>query len=284
MPKIFRCKTQEGCAFKILAELLQSNIKTACLTIDHAGITLRMMDTQKKILIDLELESDKFSLYKFKPDAQDENMVLGLNLNHFHKMLKNIKKKDSVELFIDSSSPTDLGIVVTPKENNRITTSYVKIQPIKVIQIKDVPSGYGRPVIVPSGEFQKMCKSLPSVSKVTLVSSKGFMIRFSTDMNGVMRRWTEFGEPEDDDDDDVKHSSDTATAEYNEEFDTENLTRIAKLSGLSSTLQIYTKSDNPLLLKTDVGTIGRVSVYLKSKNMQESESKAVESDEEEEDV
>lgn len=272
MPTIFKCKTREGYSFKILAELLQNNIKTACFEIDENGIKLRMMDHHKTILIDLVLDSNKFSVYKYK---SSQKMFLGINLNHLHKMLKSIKKRDSIELFIDDTSPTDLGIKVIPKENNRITTSKIKIQAIQNLDI-DLPQGYSRPVIVPSGEFQKTCKGLTHISNQTHISSKGFLVRFSSDAAGVMERFTDFGENEVSDSENENEPNDEH--EYNEEFDTEQLSKITKLAGLSANIQIYTKNGNPLLIKSDVGSLGYISIYLKSKNLQQMESQQVESD------
>ena len=126
MPLLFKAKTQEGYTIKILAELLQHNIKTACFVINEVGITLRMMDSQRFLLMDLNLQSDNFAIYKFR----SSEMMIGINLNHLHKMLKSIKKKDSIEIFIKQDQPTDLGIKILPKENNRVTTSFIKIQNI----------------------------------------------------------------------------------------------------------------------------------------------------------
>lgn len=262
----FKAKTREGYSLKILAELLQNNIKTACFEIDKSGIKLRMMDNNKTILIDLDLEADYFSVYKFK---LEDKLILGINLAHLHKMLKSIKKRDSLQFFIDDSTPTDLGIKVIPKENNRVTTSTIKIQSIQNIDI-DLPDNYGKPVIVPSGEFQKMCKGLTHISNITHITSKGFLIRFSGDAGGVMKRFTEFGETEDTDSDDEE--KDENEPDYDDDFDTDQLTKITKISNLNNTIQIYPKQDNPLLFKTTIGNLGRLSIYLKSKSQQEVES------------
>lgn len=274
MTVLFKAKTREGYALKVLAELLQNNIKTACFEVDSKGIKLRMMDHHRTILIDLELDADSFSVYKYKGE---ETLFIGVNLTHFHKMLKSIKKRDSIQLFIEDSNPTDLGIKVIPKENNRVTTSYIKIQNIQNLDI-DIPEGYGKPVIVPSGEFQKMCKGLTHISNTTNITSRGFLIRFSSDAGGVMKRSTEFGETEDSESEDEEKGEDDP--EYSESFDTEQLTRITKLAGLGTTMQIYPKNENPLMFRSTVGSLGKISIYLKSKNMQEIESKAVESSEE----
>ena len=189
-------------------------------------------------------------------------------------MLKSIKKRDSIQIFIDDESPTDLGIKVIPKENNRVTTSFIKIQNIQNIDI-NLPENYSKPVIVPSGEFQKMCKGLTHISNVTHITSKGFLIRFSSDAGGVMKRFTEFGETEDsDNEDDSKDDS----PEYSEDFDTEQLTRITKLAGLSTNIQIYPKMENPLLIRSLIGNLGKISIYLKSKNLQEVEYHSIESE------
>ena len=128
MPISFKCKTSEAYQIKVLAELMTNNIKNGCFNVNEEGLSLRMSDQPRKTLVDLDLFSDNFSRYKFKNDIK---LCLGLNLNHFHKMLKSIKKKDSLELFIDSDSPNELGIKTIPKENTRVTTSGIKIQKIQ---------------------------------------------------------------------------------------------------------------------------------------------------------
>lgn len=272
MSVIFKAKTTEGYAIKVLAELLQNNLKTACFEVDEKGIKLRMMDHHRTILIDIDLESDNFSIYKFN---SSEKLFLGINLCHFHKMLKTIKKRDSIQFFIVEDSPNDLGIKVIPKENNRITTSYIKIQNIQNLEI-DLPVGYGKPIIVPSGEFQKMCKGLTHISNTTHITSKGSLIRFSSDAGGVMKRYTEFGETEDMDEE-LKIDN---NYDYEEEFNTEQLSKITKISGFSNILQIFPKSTKPLLLRTNIGNLGKISIFLKSKDIQETESRTIESNEE----
>ena len=156
MTIIFKAKSQEAYCIKILAELLANNIKTGCFVVDESGISLCMMDHHRTILIDLNLVSENFSNYKFNAPKK---MYIGINLNHFHKMLRSIKKKDSIELFIDEKSPNDLAIKVIPKENNRVSTSFIKIQNVQNLDI-DLPTGYSKPIIVSSSEFQKMSKVL----------------------------------------------------------------------------------------------------------------------------
>lgn len=276
MTVIFKAKTHNAYTIKIMAELLQNNIKTACFEIDEEGVKLCMMDHHRTILIQVSLESDNFILYKFKAK---EKLFLGINLNHFHKMLKSIKKKDSMQLFINDDTPNDLGIKVIPKENNRVTTSFVKIQGIQTLDI-DIPDGYGKPIIVPSAEYQKMCKDMAHIGSVINVVAKNFHIKFRCNAGGVMKRHVEFGEMGDSDD---EEQEDEHLSEYNQDFDTEQLSRITKMAGLSTNMQIYPQKGKPLLFRSSIGSLGKISIYIKSKDLIEKENCVLESEDEEED-
>lgn len=277
MTIIFKAKTNAAYTIKILAELLQNNIKTACFEVDDLGIKLCMMDHHKTILIQLSLEAENFTLFKFK---SKEKLFLGINMNHFHKMLKSIKKKDSMSLFIDSDNPTDLGIKVIPKENNRVTTSIVKIQEIQTINI-DMPEGYTKPITVPSSEYQKMCKDMTHIGSIVNIVSRNYNIKFRCNAGGVMKRNVEFGETEDSEDED---SDENKANEYNQDFNTEQLSRITKMAGLSTNIQIYTKNGLPLLFKCAIGTLGNISIYIKSNDLIEKENNILDSDEENDDL
>jgi proliferating cell nuclear antigen PCNA len=271
MTVIFKAKTHCAYTIKILAELLQNNIKTACFEIDENGIKLCMMDHHRTILIQVSLESENFTLYKFK---SKDKLFLGINLNHFHKMLKSIKKKDSMQLFINDDSPNDLGIKVIPKENNRVTTSFVTIQEIQTIDI-DIPEGYDKPIIVPSSEYQKMCKDMAHIGSMINVVARNFHIKFLCNAGGVMKRNVEFGEMGDSDD---EEEEDDSIVDYNQDFDTEQLSRITKMAGLSTNMQIYPKKGKPLLFKSSIGSLGKISIYIKSKDLIERENNMIDSD------
>ena len=135
---LFYCKTTEGYIIKILSELLQNNIKNGCFIVTENGMSFRMTDSNRRILFDLTLDADKFTLFKLKK----KQISIGLNLSHFYKMLKNIKKKDSLALFIEENKE-ELGIRVIPKEKNRVTTSFVKVQNLQSLDI-DIPFNYNK--------------------------------------------------------------------------------------------------------------------------------------------
>jgi hypothetical protein len=171
-------------------------------------------------------------------------------------MLKSIKKKDSIQLIIMRNAPLDLMIKVYPKENNRITTSTVKIQNIQNLDI-DIPQGYTKPIIISSSEYQKMCKDMSTIGNVIRISSRNFHISFDCDAGGILKRQVEFGEIDDSDNDE-----DDEGEHYLQEFDTEQLCRITRLVGLGQNIQIF--PGLPILFRCNVGNLGTISVYIKS--------------------
>ena len=262
MTIIFKAKTTNGYHIKLLAELLANNLKTAHFVIDRTGIRLCKMDHHRRILVDFILRSENFSLYKFKR----EKMHIGINLNHFHKILKTVKKKDSLQLFIDDDSLTNLGIKVIPKENNRVTTSYITIQEAQEIDI-ELPPIISRHVLIASSEFQKMIKDMSIIGNTINISSKGFSIAFSSNNDGVMRRVVEFGEIDCSDGD---CSDSEENDDYVQNFNTEQLSRITKITGLNPVIKIF--PSNPLLFRTNIDTLGEISIYIKSKEQLEQEA------------
>jgi hypothetical protein len=254
----FKCKTGEAYQIKVLAELLTNNLKTGCFEVNDDGIILRMADQPRMTLVDLNLLSENFSLYKFN---QKNKLCLGLNLNHFHKMLKSIKKKDCLQLFINEDTPTELGI---------------KIQNIQNVEA-DIPVGYGKPVIVPSPDFQKMCKELSSIgsSNICVLADK-FHIDFIADADDILKRVVRLGETDDSDEDD---SEEDEKSIYKATFTTDQFTRINKISGLGTTMQIFPGSpDLPLLFRSSVGSLGKISVFIKSKELVDKELQQTDSD------
>jgi len=190
-----------------------------------------------------------------------------------------MKKQDSLQLFINDDSPTDLVIKVIPKENNRITTSFVKIQEIQTLDI-DIPEGYGKPIIIPSSEYQKMVKDMAHIGSMINVVARNFHIKFLCNAGGVMKRHVEFGEMGDSDEEEEDEEN---IIEYNQDFDTEQLARITKMAGLSTNMKIYPKEGKPLLFKSDIGSLGKISIYIKSKDLIEKENCALESEDDEDD-
>lgn len=262
---LFRCKTSDAYIFKILSELLHNVIKTACFQINQQKIALRMMDSNRRTLIDIELLSENFNLYYLSESIEGQTFNIGLNMNHFYKMLKSIKKRDQLMLFIEEKQSLDLGIQIVPKDFSRVTISYIKIQNIQNIDIA-IPEKYEHSILVSSSEFSKMCKDMFNISNTISITAKKYTIEFTTNVGSIYSRHVILGDSETDS---LKDSS----IEYlSDDFDTEQLSRIFKVAGLNVNMQIHCKNDMPLLITSKIGILGNIQIYLKSRKQINDES------------
>lgn len=267
---MFSLRTDESFPIKVLAELLANNLKTGFFEIDANGISLRRFDHHRKTLIDLSLESKNFNTYSLQGT---DSIHMGINLNYLHKMLKCIKKKDILQLSIDSPESNELNIFTISKNEGKSTESTLKIHRSQNLEI-DLPEGYVCSFSVDSSEFHKMRKDILEIgSSVITVSACNHKIKFSANADEILKRSVTFG--------DTKSKNKPI---YEATFPTDQISRISKIAGLNSTstVQIFVAPNLPLMFKANVGVLGVISVYIKSNEMVEQEKmiKYEESDDE----
>ncbi len=244
---LFRAKSQEGYVIKILIELLQQIIITACFEIRSDGIFLRMQDSHRRVLVNIEMRAEQFNVFEVKDTIQ-----IGINLTHFYKMLKSIKKKDSLMLFIEEDKPSVLQFYVHPQDNVRKTHSTIQIQNLPNI-ISDMPTDYPHPVIISASEYQCTLKDMNNISSTLLVELRKNSFNLSAFSENVVSRCVRFGELDDE-----------TEVVYSEQFEMEQFNRILKIAGLGKTLNVYGTRNKPLQIRSSIGSLGFISVFMKS--------------------
>lgn len=255
MTVIFQAKTCEGYIIKILSELLQNVVRIACLEVSTEGITMRMTDSQHQILIDMKLLKENFNVFEYTPKEPNHKLYLGINLGHLYKILKSIKKKDSIILSIDDTSPNVLHITVIPKEKNRVSKSTIHIQTIQHINIV-LPQGYTNPILVSSSDFQRTLKEMNMIGGSLSISMSKYLANISCFTQGIYSKEVSFGEIDDE-----------QPYTYQDFFDIELFTRILKITGLNKHIKLYSGDKHlPILLKSSVGTLGTIDIYIKSQD------------------
>lgn len=266
---IWKAKSREGFIVKILAELLSNSLKFPTFKVSDKGVYLRATDQNREILIDLELPRENFTVFKCpKP------LHFIVNSGHFYRLLKTIKKKDAVTMFINEQRPMQLGICVEQNdENSDKVTTYINITYVQPEEI-DLPDGYDEPIIVTSKSFQKL-KTLHSIGnemKVTVVGNSA--IKCFVNGKNLFSREICLGEDEDDEGESKQSFTQTLT--------TAHITQLTKCAGQSGNIQVYHHEELPLQIKMRTGTLGTLTVYIKSRELIEQLEE--EPDEEDEEV
>lgn len=276
MTIIFKVKFSEGYAFKTFIETLSHNIKTGCFEIDEKGISICTTDAKKVMLVNGHIDTSVLSGYKFSPtkdlryyDPTTKKMYLGITTTHFFEMLSPVKKKDALELFIDDEEPMLLQMRLISANNNynpHSSISDVTIQAIRELQ-PDIPTGYRKLANISSSEYQKMIKSMMKIRNTISISSIGGQVTFSCKQEGTRKRREIYGDAPEADDVEITEA----------EYSTTVLCRLSKLSGLSSTIQVF--PGLPLKFKCFIGSkeiIGYIEFYIKSNKELEDDKRALE--------
>jgi len=247
----FVARTDEAYTIKSIAEVLQNLFTDAPFELTETGIHLEAIDNKQPftLLAVLDLYRDRFEEYKFT-----ELFTIGITLPHLYKMLKSIKKKDKMSLVLSKEKLNHLGLCNL--SGSHPVYSWVKVQKMQKLQIS-IPHGYGYPNLIPTADFQKMCKDMNTISKVIKVYSKGTYLCFSCEVENMYTRDVPFGELD----------PDSQEEEYEETFLTKSFSQLIKISGLSNKMQIYTKTGLPLRIKVDTGKLGKLDIYLKPREV-----------------
>ena len=261
----FFAETLHGYTIKVIIEVLQNCLANdAYFQLTETGIKFCCSDEQESTLINFNLERENFDNYHCQ-----KNMTIAINLKHLHKLLKNVKKKDSITLFIDKDNFNRLWIKVVPiamnKKLDRAETSHISIREV-AIKDYDVPTGYHYPKVIPSTEYQKMCKKMTIVpgKVITITIQQNNYISFYCDGGDIISSEMAFGSI------DPKLDKDST---YIGSFYTTMLNQLIKMPGLSPKMQISAPKNNgfPIRIKMQAGNLGMIEVYLKTKKQIEYE-------------
>jgi len=96
-----------------------------------------------------------------------------------------------------------------------------------------------------------------SMSNNITITANKYSIGFMCNVGSVYSREVMLGDTEGEHDD--------CYTPYQDDYDTEQLSRINKISGLYSSMTIYCGKSTPLLINTKVGILGNISIFIKSR-------------------
>ena len=261
---LFRAKTKESDAFviKVLGELISNVVKWAPFTINEKGISLNQRDERNEQWIEVFLNKENFHVFKC-----DQPINFLVNSMTFYKMLKTIKKKDTINIFITTDDPLRLGITVEQAtEKNKVTT-YIKISYNRPedIQLGNDMMSYAKPLIISSKEFQKM-KILHAISKEIKLFSNNGELKFLCDAGEIYSRELIINTEDDDETDSLPNN-------YEQTYNTQCITQLTKCAGQSgNTVHLFIQRELPLKIRMRAGNLGEMIIYIKSKEMLELET------------
>ena len=92
---IFYGEVVKGYIIKTLVDVLVGSFNRTTFSVTENGIYIRDCDKNRSILFNIELHREKFIKYKCEQD-----LVFSVNVKHIQRLIRNLKKKDSLILGI----------------------------------------------------------------------------------------------------------------------------------------------------------------------------------------
>jgi hypothetical protein len=249
---VFKAKTKDGFGLKVLAEYLSNPLKFPTFQVNEKGIFIRGMDQAEEVGLDVEMARENFTIFKCPKPVN-----FSVNATHFYRLLKTIKKKDTVSLFILESRSQQLGICVEQGEEagDKVTT-YIQISIVPPDDI-ELPEGYKQCIVETSKRFQKL-KMLQQIGPELIATViNGKTITFFVNGKNLYCREVTLGEDPEDDDEDESGS-------YSLTYTTSHVTQLTKCAGQSGNIQIFHHEELPLLIKMKIASLAIISVYIKA--------------------
>lgn len=250
-------RTIQASAIRTLSEVLKDVLSDINIYFDESGLLINSMDNSQSAFVHVKLDSSKFNEY-YCPNL----FHCGLNTQNLHKLLKTINNSDMIHLYIEKKNDQCLCIRIENQEKKSVSVSKMNLIDTDetILEIQDImiESVYN----MSSTDFQKNVRDLSHLDKKVRIFSDTNAFKMS--VNGTFANQTiQIGTTEPD----PKRES---TASYQDEdgfdyigtYDLTFLSLFCKASGLCSTLELYLKPDNPLILNYSVAELGSIKFGL----------------------
>ena len=279
----------DGSSFRNMIEYLRLPNIEGVFRFTKQKILYEQGDSDNNILNVVELSTYELTEYSFS--SKTDEVVVGISLADLRNITRNVGKKDHIDLYKLSSEPKNLYIQIR-SQSEKGSESNLYLLPITctsytMYRMPDYVRGKKDPTCtVYQSDFSKLCKSLNTIKcshAVVHGFTKGMIFKGFLN-TGVIGSVKEFGKCNNTPTQAnlksiVPHGgtniikSKIAPPRLNigeigeiERFkiDINILKYLIKLNALcpSGTLKCYIEKGLPLLLVTNIGTFGRISVFL----------------------
>jgi proliferating cell nuclear antigen len=244
---LFRFKTVQTNAIRILFESLKNILADVNFKADSSGLKLTTIDGTKNAIVNLFLAHDKFEEY-----VCNESVNIGLNLLSVFKILKGIKHTDTIAFTIYKKDETSMYIESQNSDKRAIITSKIKLLDMdeKIYNIPDIE--FDSYITMPSSDFQTYISDLSNISAE---------IEFRSNSNNLsLKTVGDFAEQT------IKINETnidiTPTEEQSGLYNIKYIQLFTKSTNLCGTVEIYLKTGYPLTILYNVANLGQIKYCL----------------------
>lgn len=254
---LLRFKTVQASGMQKLIECMKDILTDVNWEFDSTGVKVLCMDGSHVCLINMKLDSENFE-YFYCPNK----IKVGVSMNNFAKLIKNIGNNDAIEMHITTENPNSLAILIDNVDKNISTVVKLKLLDIDDSDIS-IPDTTPETIITMSSqELQRFFRDLLIVSDVLHVEACSKHLKLSCKGDFADKCIYIKGSSVENttqmtcDNDKIVHGS----------FSLKYLNLFTKGStNMCSVVEIMLKNDYPILIKYAVASLGHITFCLAPK-------------------
>lgn len=255
---VMRVVIQEARSIKSLVsslhELLPAGVN---LHFTKDGIKINAIDSSKTKLVNVKLNASKFSEYKL-----EHNLTLGIPTRILDDRISSVTNDDMVEFFYDEETNKEnrFGYKIYEQNGTNGRHGYIKLIDIddenNHLKKKEFTSVF----MIPSDLFQKTCRIMSKINNIIEIKTINKQIIFHTESDDG-EETAIFG----DTDPGLQIIKNNPVEIYQAYYDLKCLLLYAKGSSISTNIKLCMANDYPLVIDTEVGSLGEMKLLLSPK-------------------
>lgn len=242
----FYAKIDHGHIIRSCAEILKGYITSVVWFDIKTDGTLEIRGADAKNTVSLSFKFDQFSEFLCRKRQQ-----IGIEIASFHRLIKNCKKKSSLEIFILKKDADMIHIIINGSD------TFIKVQRTQPYIIKE-PTGYSEnPCIIPTKAYQEMCKELhlTSIKKVTIKQQTDGKLAFES-KNVLYGKTVPLGTR-------IEGETRVKYPTISKQFDYKNLSKMIKLPNISQSIRVFFVEGLPMKITFSLHSYGEGYIYIK---------------------
>jgi len=265
---IFEIVITDGYSFRNLIEYLKITNSKGNLIFREDGIYYQQTNVDDSILNQFHIRSKDLGQYRYNSESE---IVVGVNLSNLRQITKPVGRRDGIKLYMLKDDPKEYlyFLIHATKGENRENISY--IQPEHVEKIDYTIEGFTRTdgdpnLFIPAGQFTKLFTTISSLKCINcLITAYHNGVSFQGNkVNGTSGHLERYGICG------TKSASFNDGTNVDEEMvgaitiDNPTIKALTKLGNLAhnDSIKIYMEKDCPLKLITNIGSYGKLTIYI----------------------
>lgn len=254
---IFRLQTVQANTIKLVFEGIKEILQDCNMIVSPTGLEILSPEQTNTVLVHMKLSSEAFdSFYCSEP-----RILVGLNVQLFYSLIRNIHNNDTLSLFVLRENPTKIGIYVDNGESdrNKMTRFHLNLLHIEENNIEVPPISFSAIIKISTTELQRTFRELNSrYDTVFVMAVNGRLIMSAENETSDTERII----PENSNEDMVFLTKPMDGAVVQGKFSLKHLVQFTKCANLNNTITLCLENDKPIIIMYEAGNMGPLKFML----------------------